>query len=404
MPIFEYKVRDKSGKLGTGVTEAASKEALADKLTNLGYFIISISERRRVPSLEDLLASFGRVKIEEMVMLTVQLASMIGAGISLPNCLRVLTEQIENKRLKGVLGEVNEDIKGGSTFSDALRKHPDIFPTLFVSMIHSGEMAGNLEIVLKRLSIFLEKEAELKQKVLTALFYPIILAIMGTVVVVFIITTMLPTFTRIFLEANIPLPLPTKILYTVNLAIRGYWKYFLGGAAAAYIGFRWFVRTPRGKAIFDMVKLKIPVWGSFNRTVTIARLSRTLATLISSGVPMLQALETLEKTIDNAVMSKVIKNVSNSVNKGQTISKPLKDSGEFPPMPVHMIAIGEESGAIDEMLNKVADFYEMATDYRIRRLTALLEPIFLVIIGGMVGFIFASILLPIFKMVGTLRR
>ncbi|MCX5725693.1 MAG: type II secretion system F family protein [Candidatus Saganbacteria bacterium] len=404
MPIFEYKVRDTSGKLVKGEMDAAGREALADRLSHLGYFIISIKGVTRFPTLEDILAPFVRVKTEELVMFTVQLASMIGAGISLPNSLKILIDQVENRRLKGIIEKIYDDIKGGSTFSDALGKHPGVFSTLFVNMIHSGETAGNLEVVLKRISTFIESEAELKQKVLTALYYPIVLTVFGVGVIILVITTLIPAFTRIFIEAGVPLPLPTKILFLTDLAIKAYWRHIIVGIVIAYLGLRWFGRTMQGKTVFDSIKIRMPIWGPLIRKVIIARMSRTLATLIASGVPMLQSLETLERTIDNEVMSNVIKNVSSSVSKGQTISDPIKDSGEFPPMVSQMIAVGEESGALEAMLNKIADLYEMTTDYSVRRLTALLEPIFLIIIGGMIGFIFASILLPIFRMVATLSH
>jgi len=271
-------------------------------------------------------------------------------------------------------------------------------------MIHAGEVAGNLDEILSRLATFAEHEAELRQKIATAMFYPIILAIAGILVVVFIIVTILPSFAKIFIEANIPLPLPTRILYNTNLFIRAYWKHAIAAIAGIYFLLSWYKRTPQGKFYVDRTLLNLPIWGKLIRNATIARLSRTLASLISAGVPMLQSLEVTERTIDNAIISNVLRNVYSSVSKGEAISTPLKESGEFPPMPVHMIAVGEETGALDTMLNKVSDYYDMATEYSIRRITALLEPIFLVIIGGMVGFIFASILLPIFQMVKTLKH
>jgi len=275
---------------------------------------------------------------------------------------------------------------------------------LFTNMIHAGEVAGNLDEILSRLASFAEHDAELKQRITTAMFYPMILAVAGSLVIILIIVTILPSFAKIFIDANVPLPLPTLILYNANLFIRAFWKYVIAAIVGLYLLLRWYKGTPNGKYAVDKILLNIPVWGKLIRHSTIARLTRTLASLISSGVPMLQALDVAEKTLDNAIISNVLKNVYSSVSKGETISKPLADSGEFPAMPVHMIAVGEETGALDIMLNKVADYYDMATDYSIKRITALLEPIFLVVIGGAVGFIFASILLPIFQMVKTLKH
>jgi len=384
--------------------EAASSEMLADKLSHLGYFVTSISEQKTSTFLDDLFLPFIRIKTEDMVMFATQLATMIGAGISLPNSLKILSDQIENRRFKKMIDEIHLDIRGGSTFSDALKKHPDAFAPFFVNMIKAGETAGNLEEVLHQLATFAEKESEMKQKLLTALFYPIILLVVGVIVIVFVITSVLPAFVKIFTDANVPLPLPTLILYTVNILIRKYWLHAIIAIAAMIFGFNYYNKTPNGKAVIDKIKISIPVWGDLIRKVTIARMCRTLAALVSAGVPMLQSLETLRDTIDNVVLSRVIRKVYDSVSKGETISEPMRLSGEFPPMPIQMIAIGEETGALDTLLNKVADFYEIASDYSIKRLTALIEPIFLVIIGGMVGLIFASIILPIFRMVTTLHR
>lgn len=407
MPTYIYKARDESGKPVSGSIDAVNRDVLASKLQKQKLFVISVKEKTEAFSLDVIDKYLGRltkVKINDIVMFNVQLSNMIGSGISLPTSLQTLSEQIENVRLKEAVAEVYNDIKGGATFSDALKKHSDIFSTLFINMIHAGEVAGNLDEILNRLANFAEREAELKQKISTAMFYPLILATVGVLVITLIIVTILPSFAKIFIDANVPLPLPTMILYNVNLFIRAYWKYVIAAAIGCYFLLNWYKKTPVGKYNVDKIMLSIPVIGKLIRHANIARLTRTLASLIASGVPMLQALDVTGKTIDNAIISNVLKNVYSSVSKGETISVPLKESGEFPPMPVHMIAVGEETGALDAMLNKVADYYDMATEYSIKRLTALLEPIFLVVIGGMVGFIFASILLPIFSMVKTLKH
>ncbi len=404
MPTFSYKARDETGKPISSIMEASNKDALASRLQKLKYTVISISEKAIPFTIDKFLRRFTRVKINDLVMFNVQLANMIGAGIPLPSSLMTLSEQIENERLKDAVSDVYNEIKGGQTFADSLKKHPDIFPPLFTNMIHAGEVAGNLDEILNRLATFVEHESELRQKITTALFYPMILAVFGTAVVVLIIVTILPSFAKIFIEANVPLPLPTMVLYNLNLVIRAYWKHIIVAIAALFFLARWYKRTPTGKYYLDSAMLNIPVWGKLIRESTVARLTRTLASLISAGVPMLQSLEVTEKTIDNSIISGVLKDVYSSVSKGETISEPLRKSGQFPAMPIHMIAVGEETGALDTMLNKVADYYDMETEYSIKRITSLLEPIFLVIIGGMVGFIFASILLPIFQMVKTLKH
>ena len=404
MPLYTYKARDEAGKLISGQLDAENKDLVATKLQKLKYLIVSISEKTESFDIDKFLRRFTRVKLNDIVMFNVQLSNMISSGISLPSALATLSEQIENERLKAAVVEIYNDIKSGMTFSDGLKKHPDIFSSLFINMIQAGEVAGNLDEILNRLAIFAEHEAELKQKITTAMFYPVILMVVGVLVVVLIIVTILPAFAKIFIDSNVPLPLPTMVLYNTNLFIRTYWKHTIAGFIGVLFLFNWFKKTPRGKFIIDRISLSMPVWGNLVRQSIIARLTRTLSSLISSGVPMLQALQVTELTIDNAILSRVLKNVYSSVSKGETISAPLKESGEFPPMPVHMIAVGEETGALDTMLNKVADFYDLSTDYSVKRLTALIEPIALVIIGGLVGFIFASILLPIFSMIKTLKH
>ncbi len=405
MSNFIYKAIDNQGKITSGKLNALSESAAADKLNHLGYKVISlIQEKSPLASIDNFLAGFSRIKIEDLVMYNVQLSSMIAAGLSLPNSLHILIEQLENKKLKGVTQEIYQNIKSGSSFSEALRKHPDVFSSLFTNMVKSGEVAGNLEDVLKRLAVFAEKEAELKQKVMTALFYPIILTVLGVGVITFIVLTVLPAFVKIFMDAGVPLPLPTAILYYTNVMIRAYWLYILIVLGGSFAAFNWFKKTAKGKETIDKVIFAAPIFGNLIRKITIARFARTLSALLSSGVSMLEALETTEKTLDNTIMSKVVRQVYNSVSKGENLTKPLQNSKEFPPMAVQMIAVGEETGNIDNMLNKVADFYELSTDYSIKRMTALIEPIFLIIIAGMVGTIFASILLPIFRMVGTIRR
>lgn len=404
MPTFSYKARDESGKPVSGSMDAASKDALALNLQRMKYAVISVTDRTAGFSIDSYLRKLSRVKINDLVMFNVQLANMIGSGISLPSSLQALTEQIENVRLKDAVTEAYNDIKGGATFSDALKKHSDVFPPIFTNMIRAGEVAGNLDEILNRLATFVEHEAELRQKITSALFYPVILAVTGIVVVVLIIVTILPSFAKIFIEADVPLPMPTMVLYNLNILIRAYWKHFVVSMVTLIFFLRWYIKTPTGKYNMDSALLKIPVWGKLIRQSTIARLSRTLASLISAGVPMLQSLEVTEQTIDNAIISRALKDVYSSVSRGESISKPLKESGQFPAMSIHMIAVGEETGALDMMLNKVADYFDLATEYSIRRITSLIEPVFLVVIGGMVGFIFASIMLPIFQMVKTLKH
>ncbi len=407
MAVFSYKGFDKSGKSLSGSLEAAGKEAAADLLRKSGLTVISLEEKKgdiELKFIDDYLKKLTKVKTNDLVMITIQLANMLDAGIPLPTALNTLVEQTENARLKEAVADIYSEIKEGKSFSESLAKHNDIFSSLFINMVAAGEVSGNLDEVLKRLATFTEREAELKQKISAAMTYPVILIVAGVGVVAFVVTTVVPPFVKIFLEGGIPLPLPTLILYQLNNIIRAAWLYIIVGSIAGVIALKRWAKTPQGKVNIDTAKMKVPVWGDLSKKVEIARLTRTLAALLSSGVPMLQALQVTEKTIDLAPMATVVKNLGTAVSKGKSISESLKESKMFPAMPIHMIAVGEDTGTLEIMLNKIADFYDLATDYAIKKLTALLEPMFLVIIGGLVGFIFASILLPIFSMVKTLGR
>lgn len=407
MPVFSYKGFDKSGRAVSGDLEAALKENASDTLRKSGLTIIALNEKKGdidIKFIDDFLKKMAKVKTNDLVMTIIQLANMLDAGIPLPMALETMVEQTENKKLKEALATISSDIKGGKSFSESLAKHNDIFSSLFINMVAAGETSGNLDDVLKRLAGFTEREAELKQKISAAMTYPVILIVAGVGVVSFVVTTVVPPFVKIFMEGGIPLPLPTLILYQLNNVIRAAWLYMIVAGITGYVLLKRWAKTPKGKLTLDEWKIKVPVWGDLSKKVEIARLTRTLAALLQSGVPMIQALQVTEKTIDLSPVANIIKDVGTAVSKGKSISESLKESGQFPAMPIHMIAVGEDTGTLENMLNKIADFYDIATDYAIKKLTALLEPLFLVIIGGLVGFIFASILLPIFSMVKTLGR
>ncbi|MCU0640820.1 MAG: type II secretion system F family protein [Candidatus Margulisbacteria bacterium] len=404
MSEFAYKVRDDKGRLVAGRMPGATSGEVVDRLHNLGYTVVSVKPAAAGFALDFSLPSFSRIKTEDYVMLASQLAAMLAAGVALTAALDVIVEQTENPRLRAALQRTSDDVKAGSSLADALRKHHGTFPTLFVNMVAAGEVAGNLEEVLARLSVFMEKQADFQQKVLTAMFYPIILLCFSLAVIILVILTLLPAFVKMFKDAGVPLPGPTQFLYNVNLLVRNYWLFLLLGLSGLFLGLRYFLRTPFGRALFDRLTLDLPVWGTLSRKVAIARIFRTLASLLTAGVPILKALETLEKTTENTVYAGVIREAQHNVSKGGSLAEQLRASGEFPTMAVKMAAVGEEAGSLDKMLAKVADFYELSVDYAVKRLTALMEPFFLVVVGGVVGFILASVIMPIFQMVSTLRR
>ncbi len=406
MANYKYKARDNKGRAINGKMDAASMGAAVDYLRKQGYVVVSVKPESPAFSFQFSipLTMFIKIKLEDLIMCTNQLSAMLGSGIPLSTAIDILADQTENARLKEAIQKVSADIKGGTSFANALLKYPDIFPQLFVNMVAAGEVAGNLDEVLLRVAVFFEKQAQFSQKVISALFYPVILLVFSVVVIVVVVLTVLPSFVSIYKDAGVRLPLPTLILYNLNLFIRAWWPLILSVIAAMVLIFRFMRIGKRIKPIMDRIMLDLPVLGKLTRKVEIARISRTLASLLSSGIPMLQALDTLEKTTGNAIYSGVIKEARDKVGKGGALAEQFRISGEFPPMPVKMIAVGEEAGSLDKMLSKVADFYESAVDYSLERLTAMVEPIFLVLIGGIVGMIMASVILPIFRMVETIRR
>ncbi len=404
MPTYIYKARDAAGKLVKGAMEAASKDEFTEKLHRMGYMATHVTEARPGIRIESVFDKFKRIGAEDMIVFNVQLANMINAGIPILVCMDTLDKQIENKNLRDTVDSVKRNLEAGDSFSQALTRHPAVFSKLFISMVKVGEASGKLDTVLTRYAEFTERQLDLNQKIKGALFYPIILLLAGIAVTIFIVASIIPQFAEIFMKVGIRLPMPTMVLYKIGTWIRHYWHLFTLLLVAVWLAARYYVKTDIGRFNFDRFKLKVPIVGSLLRKVCIARFSRTLATLLSSGVPILQSLDITREVIGNEVLGRVIGGVSDSVAKGERIGETLKISEEFPPDTVQMVSVGEETGDLDGMLNKIADFYNMSITYSIKKLTTVLEPLFLVIMGGMVGFIMASMLLPMFDMMKILRR
>ena len=306
--------------------------------------------------------------------------------------------------MAAAIKDVANRIEAGSTLSEALEFYPSIFPKLFINMAKAGEASGNLESVLMRYADFFENQEDIKQKVNGALFYPVILLCFGCTVMLFIVTFVIPKFAELYLRSGVRLPIPTLIVYKLGIVIKHYWYILIASAALILLAVRYYFKTEKGILLFDTIVLRIPVVGTLYRKVAISRFARTLSTLLGSGVPILQSLDITKEVLGNEVLARVMANAHAYVEKGEKLSEPLRVSGEFPPDVVQMIAVGEESGSLDAMLNKIADFYDMTIDYAIKKLTTIIEPVFLLIMGGMVGLIMASMLLPIFDMVKTLRH
>jgi len=405
VPTFTYKARDEAGKAVKGELEAVSKDEVASKLHEMGYMVSRVDESfSSGVQLPDLAERFTRVKSRDMILFNIQLANMLSAGITLLMCLKILQQQFEEKKFKKIIGEVTRSVEAGSSFSEALGTHPRVFNKLFVSTVKAGESSGNLDRVLTRLAAYVEYQDDLKEKIQGALFYPMVLLFAGIAVILIVVTFLIPQFVDMFTKAGVALPLPTQILYAVGIGLKQYWYFCLMGLGALVFGAGWYRKTDGGELFTDRMFLKIPVVGGLVRKVCISRFARTLSTLVASGVPMLHGLSIVEEIVGNRIIARVVRKARDSVESGSKIAEPLKVSGEFPVDVVSMISVGEETGDLDGMLNKIADFYDRLVSYAVKRLTTLIEPFFLVLMGGLVGLIMASVLLPIFDMAQAIRH
>lgn len=404
MPTYTYKARDTMGKSVKGTMDAGTKDELVDKLHKMGYMTTQVTEALPGIKIESFLEKLMPINTEDMIMFYVQLSNMINAGIPILTCLDTLNKQIENRLLKETVGGVLRSVEGGNSLSQALARYPRIFPKLFVNIAKAGEASGKLDMVSARYAVYFEHQIDLRQKIKGALFYPMILLFAGIAVTLFIVTFVIPQFVAIFMKTGIALPLPTLILFKIGIGIKQYWYLGVLLVIALWLGIRFYGNREAGRLNFDRLKLRLPIIGPLHRKGAISRFGRTLGTLTASGVPILESLDITKEVIGNEVLARVIGNARTAVEKGERISEPLRISGEFPPDTVQMILVGEETGGLPEMLDKISDFYDMSLGYTIKKLTTVLEPIFLLIMGCLVGFIMASMLLPMFDMMKMLRH
>jgi general secretion pathway protein F len=340
----------------------------------------------------------SRPSTSDVAVLTRQLATLVRAGIPLFESLNALIDQVENEQLKRALTNVREQVREGTSFAKALEAHPTIFPALYINMVRAGEASGTLTQVLERLTQFLESQAKLKGKVTSALAYPILMAIIGTTLVSILMIAVVPNVTTIFASMDQQLPWYTALLIGTSDFMAGYWWLILAVLALSIYGFRRWLRTPKGRFRWDSFVLRVPVFGKVVLMLSIARFSRTLATLLSSGVALLQAMDIVSNVLGNATLEKVVMEAISSIREGQSIAEPLKRSGKFPPIVTHMITIGEKSGQLEGMLESVANAYDTEVENRVQILTSMLEPLIIVMMGGIVGFIAMSILMPLIQM------
>lgn len=404
MPEYTYEALDKSGKQVKGIIEASSEEVIIEKLRNMGYYPLSVTLNKKKAAQVDVLALpglrniFHRIKRKHVVTFTRQLATLIDAGLPIVRSLRILEEQVESVVFKEKIKRIADDIESGSTLSDALAKHPKIFDALYVNMVRAGELGGVLETILNKIAEFLEKRQYIIGKIRSAMMYPIIVMVLATGIVAFILVVIMPKFAEIFQQLGAELPWLTQTLIDLSHILMYYTHWVILGLVL----FGWIIKkindTKEGKFVFDTIKLKLPVFGELFRKSAIVRFASTLATLITSGVPILQALDIVRETSGNEVVSRAMDEVYESVKEGETIHEPLSRCPVFPPLVVHMVAVGEETGAIDQMLNKVAEAYEREVDDMVNAMTSLLEPLLIVFLGVIVGVIVVALYLPLFTL------
>jgi len=393
---FAYKVRDQQGKMIGGTLDADSQGAVASRLRQMGYAPVSIEVARQSSlQMEVKLPGSSRVKPKELAVFSRQFATMINSGLSLLRALSILAEQTENKRLAGVLTAVRNEVEKGSALSAALAQHPKVFNRLYISMVRAGEVGGFLDQVLLKVAETLEKEVELRGKVKSAMTYPVVVFAM----VVFIV----PMFKNLYGQLGGTLPLPTRVLVGISDVVKRWFLLVLVGIGLATFGFKRWVTTPSGRYRLDAFKLRAPIFGPLFHKTALSRFSRTLATLLRSGVPILQALEIVSETVNNGVISKAVKDVQDSVREGESLAGPLQRHAVFPPMVVQMMAVGEETGALDTMLSKVADFYDQEVQAAVDALTSLIEPVLIAVMGAAVGGMVIALYLPMFQIVNLVK-
>ncbi|QSV44923.1 type II secretion system F family protein [Geobacter benzoatilyticus] len=402
MPKYSWEARSRTGAAQKGVMEAASAAAVEAQLKKFGFGSISVKEEGKGLSMELKLPGFAKkVETKDLVVFTRQFATMIDSGLPLVQCLDILSSQQENKTFKEVLHKVKETVEGGSTFADALSKHPNVFDQLFVNLVAAGEVGGILDTILNRLAAYIEKAMKLKKQIKGAMVYPATIMTIAIGVVAVILIFVIPTFAKMFADFGGDLPTPTKIVIALSDFVLKYILLIVGLVFAVVVAIKKYYATPNGKKVIDTIALKAPIAGPLIRKVSVARFTRTLGTLISSGVPIMDGLEIVAKTAGNKVVEEAVYKVRSSIAEGKTMAEPLQESGVFPPMVVQMISVGEATGAMDAMLSKIADFYDDEVDDAVSALTALMEPMLMVFLGTTVGGLVIAMYLPIFKLAGT---
>ncbi len=393
MSVFVWEGKLANGSIKKGEIEAADKAAAALILKRQR---IAPTKLKAKP--KDIVLFQKGIQTKEIVIFTRQFSTMINAGLPLVQCLDILSSQQPNPSFKKILSQIKGDVEGGSTFADALGKHPKVFDSLYVNLVAAGEVGGVLDTVLNRLAVYMEKNEALKNKVKGAMTYPIIVLCVAFGVVAILMIFVIPTFSDMFKQFGSALPGPTQIVVDLSNFFRNFWWLMIGLIIAIIIAFKWTRSQEKGRFYTDKMALRLPVFGPLIKKVAVAKFTRTLGTMISSGVPIMDGLDITSRTAGNVIVENAIKSVRTAISEGRTMSEPLEQTGIFPGMVVQMIAVGEATGAMDQMLSKIADFYDEEVDTAVEALTSALEPMLMVFLGGLIGFIVVAMYLPIFQM------
>ncbi len=402
MPTYQYTVRDSTGAVKTGTSEAENQDILKRRLVEQGFQVNDVKQtannKKRSPG-----AGWGKVKLGDLSIFCRQFSTMIDAGVSLVRALDVLGEQTQNPKLKRILRDIQTEVESGQTLSKSMQKYPRVFNNLVIGLIRAGEVGGVLEEALQRLSHFLEKDMELRRKVKAALTYPAIVVVVALLIVLGLCTFIVPKFIELFKDLGVKeLPAMTQFLVDFSDFLKTKWYIGIGIIVLLWMSIKYAGTTKVGRRVIDRIKLKIPVFGKLGHKICLARFSRTLSTLLVSGVPILSAMETVAGTVGNDIISEAILNARARIREGDKINEPLEKSKMFPPMVVHMISIGEESGALDQMLSKVAEFYEGEVESSLQSLTSAIEPVMIVFLGVCVGFIVIAMFMPLVSVIQSL--
>lgn len=405
MPQYRYKARDKDGTVHIGVLEAGKRELVADHLASAGLIPVQIDEQTSSAiDWTGLGLGLRRVSSEGLIIFSRQLATLLGAGIPLLQGLTAIELQTENPRLKRIITVIRRDIEAGKAFSEALARHPAVFSNMYVSMIRAGETAGILDEILERLAVLAEHEADMRSRVKTAMRYPLIVVVAICLAFAFLVSFVIPRFAAIFSRFKTELPLPTRILIGLNNAVHNYWHIILVAAIVVTTGVVWYLKTPSGRWQWDGFKLRLPVFGPLFQKVALSRFARVFAAMQKSGISMMLTLDIVAETVGNVVISKAVTVMKEALREGKGLVKPMEASGLFPPLVIQMMAVGEETGNIDMMLEKVSDYYDRDVDYTLRNLSTMIEPILLLFIGGMVLLLALGIFLPMWDMIRLFRK